>query len=86
MKPLIIYLFIINAASFLLMLVDKHRARKKLWRIPEAILMGTALLGGSMGCLAGMHVAHHKTLKSVFFVGIPVILLLQLLALAVYFT
>lgn len=72
-----IYLIIINAIAFVLMLVDKLKARNKLWRIPETVLMGTALLGGSIGSLLGMHVWRHKTKKPKFSVGIPVILALQ---------
>ena len=50
---LCLYLVLINALAFGLMLADKHRARKKLWRIPESTLMVTALLGGSLGALGG---------------------------------
>ena len=74
----LIYLLIINAAGFLLMLVDKHKARKKLWRIPEATLIGTAVLGGSVGCLLGMYSVRHKTKHLKFTVGIPLILTLQI--------
>lgn len=73
------YLLIINAAAFFLMMTDKFRAQKKLWRIPEATLMLFALLGGSVGSLLGMYVFHHKTRKVKFFVGIPVILAVQVL-------
>lgn len=75
----IVCLLIINAAAFLLMLADKHRARRKQWRIPEAILLLSALLGGSAGSLAGMYVFHHKTRKPKFSVGIPLILTAQIL-------
>ena len=51
MKLILLYLLIINAAGFLFMLIDKYKAQKKLWRIPEATLMGIALLGGSAGSL-----------------------------------
>lgn len=74
------YLLIINAVGFLIMLADKKKAQKHLWRIPERTLMAVALLGGSVGCLAGMKVFHHKTRKPKFSIGIPVILALQLLA------
>ena len=60
------------------MLVDKQKARKNLWRIPEATLLTVAILGGSVGSLLGMRLFHHKTRKPKFSVGIPVILLLQL--------
>ncbi len=77
---LCLYLVLINALAFGLMLADKRRARKKLWRIPESTLMVTALLGGSLGALVGMYTAHHKTRHRKFTVGIPLILALQLLA------
>ena len=73
------YLLIINAAAFLLMLADKHRARKKLWRIPENIFLLFALLGGSVGILAGMYAFRHKTRKPKFYIGVPVILAAQIL-------
>ena len=80
MKYLMIYLLIVNAAGFLLMLVDKYKARKKLWRIPEATLMGVAAIGGSIGSLAGMYTFRHKTKHPKFTIGIPVILVLQIAA------
>lgn len=84
MKELIlIYLLIINAAAFLLMLVDKLKAKKNLWRIPESTLMASALLGGSVGALLGMYTVRHKTKHKKFTVGIPLILIAQI-ALAVF--
>lgn len=77
---LIYYLLLINAAAFVLMLADKFKARKNLWRIPEAVLMGSALLGGSVGALLGMYACHHKTKHLKFTLGIPVILALQIIA------
>ena len=79
MQALFIYLVLINAVSFLLMLVDKHKARKNLWRIPEATLMGAAASGGSLGALAGMYLVRHKTKHLKFTVGIPVLLFLHIL-------
>lgn len=81
MKLLILYLLIINAAAFLLMLADKHKARKKLRRIPEATLLGAAAIGGSIGALMGMYLVRHKTKHLKFTVGIPVILALQIILL-----
>ena len=81
------YLLLINAIGFLLMLVDKRKARKNLWRIPEATLFLSAALGGSIGALAGMYTFRHKTKHPKFTVGIPVILVLQIaaaIALCVY--
>lgn len=79
MKLLIAYLLIINAIGFALMLADKHKARKNLWRIPEATLMGVALIGGSIGSLLGMYTVRHKTKHLKFCLGIPVILALQVI-------
>ena len=80
MKYLKLHFLIINALGFLLMLADKHKARKNQWRIPEATLMGVAALGGSIGSLLGMYIVRHKTKHPKFTVGIPLILLLQLTA------
>ena len=79
MKVFYLYLLIINAAGFLLMLVDKFKARRGLWRIPEATLMGVAALGGGIGSLAGMYLVRHKTQHPKFTVGIPVILVIQII-------
>ena len=78
MKYLLIYLLIINAVGFLLMLVDKFKARKKLWRIPEATLMTVAAIGGSIGSLLGMYTFRHKTKHIKFIVGMPLILAAQI--------
>ena len=79
MAPLLIYLLTINALGFGIMLDDKQRARKKRWRIPEATLLTVAILGGSAGCFLGMRLCRHKTRKPKFSIGIPVILLAQVL-------
>ena len=60
------------------MLVDKFKAKKNLWRIPEATLMTVAALGGSIGSLLGMYTVRHKTKHVKFTVGIPAILILQI--------
>ena len=79
MNHLHLYLAIINALGFVLMRVDKQRAKRKLWRIPEATLMGVAILGGSIGSLLGMYAFRHKTKHPKFTVGIPLILILQVI-------
>lgn len=79
MKLLLVYLFTINAFTFLLMLADKHKAKNNLWRIPEATFMSLAFLGGSLGCLAGMYAARHKTKHTKFTLGVPVILAIQII-------
>ena len=73
-----IYLLLINATGFLLMLSDKRKAIKKRWRIPERMLIGVSVLGGSIGTLMGMHLFRHKTRHLKFSVGIPVILAFQI--------
>ena len=67
-RILLLYLVTVNAAAFLLMLVDKVKAKRNAWRIPEATLMGAAAIGGSIGALAGMY----------FVLGIPAILIAQI--------
>lgn len=79
------YLLIINALAFLFMLVDKHRARKNKWRIPESRLLLTAILGGSVGTLAGMYLARHKTKHPKFTIGVPLILAVQILMVILLF-
>ena len=78
MKYFVLYLLIINAIAFVLMLIDKQKAKKKKWRIKESTLLGVAALGGSVGALAGMYTFRHKTLHPKFTIGIPAILVGQL--------
>ena len=83
MKYFLLYLLLINAAAFLLMLVDKLKAKKNRWRIPERTLFGSALLGGSIGAILGMYTFRHKTRHLSFTLGMPAILLAQV-ALAIW--
>ena len=78
-SPVLLYLIIINAAGFLLMLVDKQKAKRSAWRIPEATLMAVAVAGGSIGSLIGMQVFRHKTRHIKFALGIPLILAIQII-------
>jgi uncharacterized membrane protein YsdA (DUF1294 family) len=78
MKYFLLYLLLINAAAFLLMLVDKIKAKKNRWRIPERTLLGIAVFGGSVGCYLGMQLFRHKTRHAQFYIGIPVIMALQI--------
>ena len=80
MKLLLYYLLIINAAGFLLMLVDKWKAKKNRWRVRESTLLLVAALGGSIGSLAGMYLFRHKTQHLKFTLGIPLILAAQCIA------
>lgn len=79
LKILLVYLFIINAAGFILMLVDKIKAKKNIWRIREVTLFLVAALGGSMGSLLGMYTFRHKTKHITFTFGIPLILAVQII-------
>ena len=80
MKYILAYLLIVNAVAFLLMLIDKVKAKKNRWRIKESTLMLWAAIGGSIGALAGMYTFRHKTLHRKFTIGIPAILVLQISA------
>ncbi|MGN1384131.1 MAG: DUF1294 domain-containing protein [Clostridia bacterium] len=83
-KNIIIYLIIINIITFLAMFIDKRRAKRGEWRIKEGTLLGLAILGGSIGGIAGMYVFRHKTKKLRFTIGFPVILITEI-ALVIYF-
>ena len=85
-EVVLIYLLIVNAIGFLLMTVDKYKAKKNLWRIPESTLMTVALIGGSIGSLIGMYTVRHKTKHLKFTIGIPVILVLQIAAVIWFLT
>jgi len=73
-----LYLMAVNVLAFLLFGLDKWKAKHKKWRIPEATLLGIAVIGGSIGALLGMMVWHHKTKHKNFRIGIPVILMAQI--------
>ena len=78
-KELIIgYLIVINLIGFALMGIDKSKAKKHAWRIPEKTLFLASLLVGSIGTWAGMYVFRHKTKHWYFVVGMPAILILQI--------
>ena len=79
MDIIFIYILIINAVAFLLMLIDKYKAKKNLWRIPEATLMGVAAIGGSLGAILGMRLVRHKIKHLKFSLGLPVLLALHIL-------
>ncbi len=80
---LVIYLVLINLALFCLMAIDKALAKKDARRVPEATLFLLAVLGGSLGGIAGMWACRHKTKHFSFLLGFPLILALQI-ALAVF--
>lgn len=74
----LLYLEIVNAAAFALFGIDKLRAKRGRWRIPEATLILSAVLGGGVGALGGMLLFRHKIRKKKFTVGIPVILIMEI--------
>ena len=78
-KSLLLLLAAMNLAAFCAMGIDKRRARRRQWRIPEKTLFALVLLGGGIGGTMGMYVFRHKTRHWYFVVGMPVILLAQLL-------
>lgn len=84
MKYFLIYLLIINIIGFSAMFLDKQKAKRGKWRIPEKTLFLFALIGGSLGTTLGMHMFRHKTKHWYFKFGMPLILIVQLILL-VYF-
>lgn len=79
-KVLIIYLIAVNAITFLTYGADKLKAVKNLWRIPEAVLLSLAFIGGSLGALLGMAAFRHKIRKPKFFICVPLFLILNIAA------
>ena len=77
-KIIIIYTIIINIIGFFSILIDKRRAIKNKWRIPEKTLFLIAIIGGSVGSIAGMRLFRHKTKHWYFAYGMPAILLVQI--------
>lgn len=82
-KYVLIYVLAINIIGFLAMGIDKLKAKKDWWRIPEGTLMMLCLLGGGVGTIAGMYTFRHKTKKLKFTVGMPTILITEI-ALIIY--
>lgn len=83
-KNIIIYLIVINLIAFLSMFIDKKKAKWGRWRIPENTLFLYAILGGTIGSIVGMYTFRHKTKKPKFYVGMPVLLILQILAVVAF--
>ena len=72
----------VNLISFLLMGIDKRRAIKNRWRIPEKTLLGVSALFGALGGTLGMYAFRHKTLHPRFRFGLPAMLVIQIAILA----
>ena len=77
MRAFFLYLIVINILTFLIFGIDKWKARRGKWRIPEGTLIWMSIIGGSIGALMGMYLFRHKTQKRKFNLGIPAILLAQ---------
>lgn len=65
--------------------IDKRKAIRHAWRIPETTLFLPALIGGCLGSILGMHFFRHKTKHWYFRYGLPVILIVQILLLVALF-
>lgn len=78
-QVILLYILLVNLGGFIAFGIDKKRSVRSKWRIPEATLLSFALFGGSPGCLLGMNVFRHKTLKPLFSIGIPAILIVEVL-------
>ena len=78
MQLILIYLLAINVFAFFLYGIDKWKAKRSKWRIPEMTLLSIAVVGGSVGAWIGMKVWHHKTMHKKFKYGIPLILFVQI--------
>jgi uncharacterized membrane protein YsdA (DUF1294 family) len=79
LESITIIIVIINIVTFIIYGIDKYKAKKGKWRIPENSLIGLAIIGGSIGAYLGMRVWHHKTMHLKFKYGIPLIIVIQLI-------
>lgn len=84
-KNILLYLLIINLFGFFLMWLDKRKARKGSWRIPEKTLFIVTALGGGIGTIVGMYTFRHKTQKLNFVIGFPFITILEIIGIIWYF-
>ena len=78
-KNIVIYLIIINLLGFFAMGIDKWKAKRGSWRIPEDTLFMFTILGGGIGTTAGIYVFRHKTTKKKFTIGMPLIFILEVI-------
>ena len=79
-QNIVIYLIIVNVIAFLAMWIDKKKAKYGKWRISEKALFILVLLGGGIGGIAGMYTFRHKTKKPIFYIGFPLILIFEIVA------
>ena len=83
-QNIIIYLVLINLVGFAIMYIDKQKAKNGSWRIKEMTIFVITLLGGGIGTIAGMYIFRHKTKKLKFTIGLPTILIFEIV-LIIYF-
>ena len=79
LKNVLIYLVVINIIGLLAMCIDKKKAKRGSWRIPEKTLFLITVLGGGVGTIAGIYIFRHKTQKLIFTIGMPIILICEIL-------
>ena len=78
-QNIVLYLVIINIIGFLIMFIDKQKAKRGAWRIPEKTIFIITALGGGIGTIAGMYAFRHKTQKLQFVIGLPFITILEII-------
>ena len=86
LQMILIYMLFMSIIGFIMMGIDKAKAKKGAWRIPEKTLMGLAFLGGGAGVWLGMEVFRHKTKHFHFKYGVPAITMLEFIAACYVFT
>lgn len=84
-RNILLYLLIINLFGFFIMWIDKKKAQKGAWRIPEKTLFIVTALGGGIGTIAGMYTFRHKTQKLNFVIGFPFITILEIIGMIYFF-
>lgn len=84
-QNILLYLLAINLFGFFIMWIDKRKARKGAWRIPEKTLFIVTALGGGIGTIAGMYTFRHKTQKLNFVIGFPFITILEIIGIIWFF-
>lgn len=85
LNHVLFYLAAVNLLAFCMYGLDKRKAQKDRWRIPERTLLGVAALGGALGAFAGMRIFRHKTRKPAFRFGVPLLLIAWIVLLAVVY-
>lgn len=84
-KNIIIYFIVINIIGFAIMYIDKQKAKKGTWRIKEMTILIITILGGGIGTIAGMYTFRHKTKKLKFTIGLPTILIAEIVLIIYFF-